>query len=131
MVDFRRCVEALEAWEDGKGVLLCGMGESFCGGGDLDFARKCNTELDAYCMSNLMQDVLNRLRKLPLLTVALIQGPVIGGGAEITIFCDHVLAVENTKLGFVHARMGITTAWGATTRWDVIRKIITISIFAF
>lgn len=116
MVDFRNCIKELEQWEDGKGVLLCGVGDNFCSGGDLDFAKNCGTQIGAYCMSNLMQNTLNRLRKLPLFTVALIHGPVLGGGTEITIFCDHILAVENTKFGFIHGRMGIITAWGATTR---------------
>ncbi|RZC37384.1 ECH domain containing protein [Asbolus verrucosus] len=121
MVQFRKCVEQLEQWKEGKAVLLCGLGGNFCSGGDLDFARASGTQKSALNMSNWMQDTLRRLQKLPLFSVCLIQGPTLGGGAEISTYCDFIIATEDVKYGFVHGKLGIITAWGGTTR--LVKKV--------
>ncbi|XP_018576150.1 ethylmalonyl-CoA decarboxylase-like isoform X2 [Anoplophora glabripennis] len=116
MVDFRRCLNELEEWKEGKSVLLCGLGSNFCSGGDLDFARSAGTPKEGYYMSCIMQDILKRFRGLPLITVSLLHGPTLGGGAEISIFSDYILVADNAQIGFVQGNMGLITAFGGTTR---------------
>lgn len=116
MVDFRSCVDELEKWKEGKCILLCGLGQNFCSGGDLDFARSAGTPKEGYYMSCIMQDILKRFRRLPLISVSLVHGPTLGGGAEISIFSDYILVADDVQLGFVHGKMGLITAFGATTR---------------
>ncbi|XP_060518416.1 ethylmalonyl-CoA decarboxylase-like [Cylas formicarius] len=101
MVELRNIIKELEDWGDGA---------------DLDFARACSTPQDGFYLSSLMMDTLFKLRKLPLVSVTLAHGATIGGGAEIAIQSDFVLACEDIKLGFVQGHMGITTAWGGATR---------------
>ncbi|XP_072375842.1 ethylmalonyl-CoA decarboxylase-like [Diabrotica undecimpunctata] len=96
-VDFFKCVLELENWKNGKALILYGEGPNFCAGGDLDLQKR-------------------KIRKLPLISVSLLHGATLGGGAEISTFCDYILVSDNTKLGFVQGRMGITTAWGGGTR---------------
>lgn len=116
MVDFRKCLDELEEWKEGKAVLLCGLGQNFCSGGDLNFARSAGTPKEGYYMSCIMQDILKRFRRLSLITVSLVHGPTLGGGAEICIFSDYILVADNVQIGFVHGKMGLITAFGATTR---------------
>lgn len=40
----------------------------------------------------------------------------LGGGAEIATACDYRLMTEGAVIGFVHAKMGLTPAWGSTGR---------------
>lgn len=117
MVDFRDCVEELEKWQEGKAVILCGRYGNFCSGGDLDFARSTGTPEAGARMSTWMQDALMRLQRLPLISVCLIEGSALGGGAEISVSCDYIIAAENMRFGFVHGKMGIITAWGGATRY--------------
>lgn len=59
-----------------------------------------------------MRDNLMRLHKLPMISVALIQGKALGGGAEVATACDFRLITTESEIGFVHVKMGITFAFG-------------------
>ena len=63
-----------------------------------------------------MHDNLSRLQSLPLLSLALIEGMAIGGGAEIATSCDFRLFASGAQMGFVHIRIGIVSAWGGGSR---------------
>ncbi|CAG9813983.1 unnamed protein product [Phaedon cochleariae] len=115
MVDLGKCVSKLEKWETGKAVIILGAGENFCSGGDLDFAKATGTAKEGFYMSYYMQDTLKRFRKLPMVSVSLVHGPAVGGGSELAVFADYILVTDNAKLGFVHGKMGIITAWGGGT----------------
>lgn len=116
MVQLRECVLSLETWKEGKAVILCGKGTNFCSGGDLNFVRATNTPQHGLDMSVWMQDVLKRLKKLPLISVCIVQGPTLGGGAELSVSCDFIVAADDVKYGFVHGKMGIVPAWGGAYR---------------
>ncbi|XP_074032773.1 ethylmalonyl-CoA decarboxylase isoform X2 [Leptinotarsa decemlineata] len=116
MLDLRTCLSELENWKEGKAVILCGEGSNFCSGGDLEFAKASGTPEEGAYMCFFMQDILKRFRKLPLVTVTLVHGPALGGGAELALFSDYILLADDAKLGFVQGAMGIITAWGGSTR---------------
>lgn len=69
MVDFRNCIAELETWKEGKAVILCGSGNNFCSGGDLDFARATGTPQGGFNISTYMHDTLRRYRQLPLVSL--------------------------------------------------------------
>ncbi|CAH1113821.1 unnamed protein product [Psylliodes chrysocephalus] len=116
LVDLRNCVLELEKWENGKAVILYGEGIAFSSGGDLNFARTENNPTSGFYMSYYAHDTLKRFRKLPFVTVSLVHGPALGGGAELAVYSDYVIVADDVKLGFVHGKMGIVSAWGGTTR---------------
>ncbi|XP_031331093.1 ethylmalonyl-CoA decarboxylase-like isoform X2 [Photinus pyralis] len=115
MVELRERVLQLENWTSGKGLILRGKGGNFCSGGDLNFAKSSTAE-EGLAMSVWMRDTLTRLQRLPLVSVCLVHGPCLGGGAEMAVFCDYILAAEDVQYGFVHGKMGIVTAWGGGTQ---------------
>ena len=67
-------------------------------------------------MATLMQYNLARLQALPMITMALIQGRALGGGAEIAVTADLRAMTKSSKLGYVHCRVGIVAAWGGGSR---------------
>lgn len=115
MVDFRDCVKELETWQEGKGVILHGAGKNFCSGGDIDFLKQMSGEVASNTMSIWMANSLCSMQKLPLVTLCLLTGPTFGGGAEMVAYCDYIVVADNVKYGFVHGKLGITTAWGGAT----------------
>ncbi|XP_034256880.1 ethylmalonyl-CoA decarboxylase-like [Thrips palmi] len=122
MVQLGEIVKALENWTEGKGVLLRGEGSIFCSGGDLDFAKASAGAEGGFKMACYMQNILSRLKALPMLSVALIHGQgALGGGAEIATACDWRLMTKDCSgIGMVHTRMGIVPAWGASSRLAAI-----------
>lgn len=74
MVDFDSAVSQLESWKTAKGLLIMGVENNFCSGGDLDFAEKTATAEGGYKMAKFMQNILIRLQQLPLISVAFIEG---------------------------------------------------------
>jgi len=116
MVQLWDIVNTLEEWKEGKGVILHSIGDTFCSGGDLNTVRHISNPDDGFKMSTLMHDSLSRLHQLPLVSVALIQGKAIGGGAELATACDYRLFTTQGEIGFVQGRMGVVTGWGGGSR---------------
>lgn len=93
-------------------VVLRGAGASFSAGADLewmkaaaDWTREDNEE-DALGLARM----LRKLHDLPQLTVALVQGAAMGGGAGLVAACDVAVAVKDAKFRFSEVRLGLTPA---------------------
>ena len=104
MVELADHVTELSQWEDGKGLILRGVDNTFCSGGDLTTVSAILNSRDGDRMSQFMHDTLTRLHALPLVSVALLQGVALGGGAELTTACDVRVMTKTAKLGFVQVR---------------------------
>lgn len=83
MVQLRDAVNQLEEWKDGKGVIVMGAGGNFCSGADLNIAKQFNSPEHGEAMCKLMQTTLMKLKRLPLISTAVIEGKALGGGAEV------------------------------------------------
>jgi enoyl-CoA hydratase len=58
----------------------------------------------------------NTLEELDKVTVAAVDGFAVGGGLEITMACDFVVATRRALWGMPEVDVGITPGWGGTTR---------------
>jgi enoyl-CoA hydratase/carnithine racemase len=121
MEAFKEQIGRIAAEEAIQALIITGGGETFVSGGDLQDLRDYTSEEDGRRLSVLMGDALFEMEQLPIVTIAALNGPARGGGAEIAIACDIRVMDENADIGFVHTRLGIVTAWGGGTRlqWAV------------
>jgi ethylmalonyl-CoA/methylmalonyl-CoA decarboxylase len=116
MAQFADAVHSLEA-SDAWAVVLAGDGGHFCAGADLNLALEhLTTGDDARLMSELMTSTLGRLRALPILSIAAIDGNAVGGGAELATATDWRVFAADAHLQFVQTRMGASTGWGGSAR---------------
>jgi enoyl-CoA hydratase len=60
--------------------------------------------------------VLDRLATLPVPVVALVNGPAVGGGAELALAADWRLVAPQAELRFVHAGLGLVPGFGGLAR---------------
>jgi enoyl-CoA hydratase len=58
----------------------------------------------------------NTLEELDKLTIARVDGYAVGGGLELTMACDFVVAAASARWGMPEIDVGITPGWGGTTR---------------
>ena len=117
MKDLVEAVEKLESWNDGTALIISGSAGHFCAGLDFSLSRaEISTPESGHMMAELMGGLLHRLRQLPLLSVAAIDGAAIGGGAELATTCDWRVMSSKSKLRFVQASMGVSTGWGGAAR---------------
>ncbi|GMF16121.1 unnamed protein product [Phytophthora lilii] len=98
-------------------VVLRGTGGWFCAGADLRVAQQDMTSPEAgAAMGALMVDTLTRFRRLPLVSIACIEGGAYGGGAELATACDFRILEAKAVIQFVQVRMGVSPAWGGGAR---------------
>jgi enoyl-CoA hydratase len=99
-----------------RALIITGAGQSFISGGDINELQAYPTRADGLRLATIMGDALARLESLPCITIAAINGPARGGGAEIAVACDLRVMDEVADIGFIQARIGIATAWGGGQR---------------
>lgn len=97
-------------------LIISGAGRSFISGGDIQELQDYPSRADGLRLATIMGDALARLEALPCPTIAAINGPARGGGAEVAVACDLRIMSEDADIGFVQARLGIPTAWGGGQR---------------
>jgi enoyl-CoA hydratase/carnithine racemase len=109
-------VESVATHVEGlRGVVVTGAGQSFCSGADLVMLRG----FDARGARRFMQDVtwtMRRLERLPVPTLALVRGFCLGGGFELALHCDEIIAADRAWFGFPEVLHGLTTTTGAVGR---------------
>ena len=118
MHDLDVVVDLLETQFQGTCVILTGEGsQAFCAGADLRSVESNLSSSEAGAMmSEYMHFILSRWQGLPQITIAAINGPAVGGGAELMTACDHRIADTRAAIQFVHPTMGISPGWGGGTR---------------
>ncbi|KAF9392159.1 enoyl CoA hydratase domain-containing protein 1 [Podila verticillata] len=100
------------------GIIVSGANQkSYCAGLDLSAAKTTLlTSQTGSEMAALMASTLTRFLRLPIITIAAIEKAAIGGGAEMTTFCDHRCLADQAKVQFVQTQMGVVTGWGGGSR---------------
>lgn len=97
-------------------ILLSARGPVFAAGGDLKELAALPLEREGADAVLAVGESVAALERCPLPVVALVQGPVFGGGAELLLHCDVVILSDTASVRFVHGDMGLVPAWGGATR---------------
>ena len=104
------------AESDARVLLITGAGEkAFCAGADIKELR--NRDLMAQRRgAELGQATFSKLERLPMPSIALINGYAFGGGLEIALACTFRLATANAKMGLPEIKLGLIPGYGGTQR---------------
>lgn len=104
------------AVSDARVLLITGAGEkAFCAGADIKELR--NRDLMAQKRgAELGQATFSKLERLPMPSIALINGYAFGGGLEIALACTFRLATANAKMGLPEIKLGLIPGYGGTQR---------------
>lgn len=111
-------LDEIEKKTDMRVFILAGEGQSFCAGMDLKGVID-----DPKAMGDMLRDlakVSQRIRALPVPTIARVQGAAIGGGCGLMVICDFSFTHPEAKVGYPEVDLGICPA--VVAPW-LIKKI--------
>ncbi len=108
----------LEKRDDLSVLILTGEGKAFCAGMDLK-AVLSDPALPLKLLSGLATFCL-RLRRLPMVTLAKVNGAAIGGGCGLATVCDIAITHADSKMGFPEVDLGVCPA--VVAPW-LVRKV--------
>ena len=118
-------IQTIKKSTDIKFVVIKGAGKSFCVGDDItEMFKWINDEHGEPTQGangvmrrvRIYQDMANALEELDKMTISAVDGYAVGGGLEITMASDFVIATERAIWGMPEVDSGITPGWGGTTR---------------
>lgn len=97
-----------------RAVVLTGVDPVFCAGMDLQEASESGTgsEAERLAVSDVqsLADLIDQVHKLPLATIAAVNGDALAGGAGLATACDFVIAAEQARFGYPEVRRGLVPA---------------------
>jgi enoyl-CoA hydratase/carnithine racemase len=119
IADLARTVEALNDDPAVRVLVLRGAGRAFCAGYDLDWGTAFESELDAKSTWDPVRDYLGMSRNVaafmalwrsPKPVIAAVHGWCVGGGTDLALCSDQIVAAEDVQIGYPPARV-----WGSPT----------------
>lgn len=109
-------IETLKSKTDVRALIVTGEGtKAFVAGADIA-AMQAMTSEDASQFSRQGQIVFSKLENLPFPVIGAVNGFCLGGGFELALACDFILASENAKFGLPEVSLGLIPGFGGTQR---------------
>ncbi|MCC5983018.1 MAG: enoyl-CoA hydratase/isomerase family protein [Rhodobacteraceae bacterium] len=106
-------------------VILTGDERSFCAGGDLKAAADSDLgPYDKYRARHVAtewHDFVRFLARYPRPVIAAVEGHCLGGGLEIALLCDFIVAADSADMGLTEARFSLFPILGGA--WSLTRAV--------
>jgi enoyl-CoA hydratase/carnithine racemase len=109
----KAALNAAEADGDCRAVIITGTGKAFLSGSDI---RKLAAATPEDVTRAEVRDIWDVLYRFPKPIVAALNGHTLGGGLELALCCDIIIAAKGIKLGTPEPKLGIMPGGGATQR---------------
>jgi enoyl-CoA hydratase len=103
---------------DSDVVVLTGAGRAFCAGGDVEWMQEAIDNPDSFETTLAeAKAIVFSLLDCPKPTIAMINGPAVGLGATLALFCDISFAAEQAYLADPHVSIGMVAGDGGAVIW--------------
>jgi enoyl-CoA hydratase/carnithine racemase len=104
-------------------IISSGRSEGFCAGADLRElyreSQKLETPTRVAAVHNFLErihGVMNDIDVAPITTIAAVQGICFGGGFELALVCDLIVADKTARFSFPELRLGLIPGFGGIPR---------------
>lgn len=112
--DLLKALEEAEKDKEVRVVILTGTGKSFCAGADVTEFTKSPHEVREFI--DLGRKVFDFIENMSKPVIAAVNGYALGGGFELALACDIVIASSNAAFGSTEVNLGIVPGWGASQK---------------
>lgn len=115
VTELKKAIEIAKLDKEIRVMVLTGEGRAFCAGADV----KMFSRLSAFKAREVIEELgkaLEELEDLSIPVIAAVNGLALGGGCEIAMACDIVIASENAVFGQPEINLGIIPGAGGTQR---------------
>jgi 2-(1,2-epoxy-1,2-dihydrophenyl)acetyl-CoA isomerase len=100
--------------DEARVMVLTGAGRGFCSGQDLGDARNAAEINLEVTLRDEYEPLLKAIYSSPIPTIAAVNGPAAGAGANLALACDVVIAAESAVFLQAFARIGLIPDAGGT-----------------
>jgi len=108
------CLEEMDANDKVRAVVLTGWGKAFAAGADIkEMSDKTFTDVFT---ENLFAEGAERLMGIRKPVIAAVSGYALGGGCELAMTCDFIIAADNAKFGQPEINLGVIAGMGGSQR---------------
>jgi enoyl-CoA hydratase len=115
MVELTACLDEVEAREDVGAIVITGSAKAFAAGADIkEMASKSFADVYREDFITASWERVTRCRKP---TIAAVAGFALGGGCELAMMCDLILAADTAKFGQPEIKLGVIPGAGGTQRF--------------
>jgi enoyl-CoA hydratase len=104
-------------------IISSARSEGFCAGADLRELYRRSSQLPAGARLEGLRDFLERIHRVmtaideaPLVTIAAVHGVTFGGGFELALSCDLIVADKMARFCFPELRLGLIPGFGGIPR---------------
>jgi len=114
--DLVACLREVDADPEARVVVLASACEkAFGAGADIREMESLNPT-QAHDHAGFGQQATRAIERLPLPVIAAVHGACLGGGCEVALACDFILASEDARFGQPEINLGVMPGWGGTRR---------------
>lgn len=106
--------EALDADDSVRCIILTGSDRAFAAGADI--SEMADASVVKYIQSDQFAS-WDRIRRIRKPIIAAVSGYALGGGCEIALMCDMIVASETARFGQPEINIGVIPGAGGTQRW--------------
>ena len=118
--EFGAALEEIEKDEAVTAVVITGAGgKAFCAGAEITGGFDLSGDVKEFVRAG--QALFTRIERFPKPVVAAVEGYALGGGCELMLSCDVVVASEKAAVGLPEAGLGLMPGWRGT---QVVPRIV-------
>ncbi len=112
--DLGQALDIFEKDSNIRAMVITGSDKAFAAGADIKVMQNFNY-MDTY-LSNYITEGWERVAQCRKPLIAAVAGFALGGGCEMAMMCDFILAADNAKFGQPEIKLGVIPGAGGTQR---------------
>jgi len=101
--------------DDSRAVIITGEGKAFVAGADISQMKEMSPD-EAEEFANLAHSIFTKIETLSKPVIAAVNGFALGGGNELIMACDIIIASEKARFGQPEVNLGVMPGFGGTQR---------------